>query len=48
MSWPPMILLGRPGRCLAELSGAALLLSDPHSSYPTGAVLPVDGGWTAH
>jgi NAD(P)-dependent dehydrogenase (short-subunit alcohol dehydrogenase family) len=32
----------------SELSGAALLLTDPQASYLTGAVLPVDGGWTAH
>jgi NAD(P)-dependent dehydrogenase (short-subunit alcohol dehydrogenase family) len=32
----------------AELVQAALLLTDPGSSYITGAVLPVDGGWTAH
>jgi NAD(P)-dependent dehydrogenase (short-subunit alcohol dehydrogenase family) len=31
-----------------ELAGAALLLTDPHASYITGAVLPVDGGWTSH
>jgi NAD(P)-dependent dehydrogenase (short-subunit alcohol dehydrogenase family) len=31
-----------------ELAGAALLLTDPQASYITGAVLPVDGGWTAH
>jgi NAD(P)-dependent dehydrogenase (short-subunit alcohol dehydrogenase family) len=31
-----------------ELAGAALLLTDPQASYLTGAVLPVDGGWTAH
>jgi NAD(P)-dependent dehydrogenase (short-subunit alcohol dehydrogenase family) len=31
-----------------ELAQAALLLTDPGSSYITGAVLPVDGGWTAH
>ncbi len=32
----------------AELAAAALLLTDPQSSYLTGVVLPVDGGWTAH
>ena len=31
-----------------ELTGAALLLTDPQSSYLTGAILPVNGGWTAH
>lgn len=31
-----------------ELTGAALLLTDPESGYLTGAVLPVDGGWTSH
>jgi NAD(P)-dependent dehydrogenase (short-subunit alcohol dehydrogenase family) len=31
-----------------ELTGAALLLTDPGSAYLTGAVLPVDGGWTCH
>lgn len=31
-----------------ELAGAALLLTDPQASYLTGAVLPVDGGWTSH
>jgi NAD(P)-dependent dehydrogenase (short-subunit alcohol dehydrogenase family) len=31
-----------------ELAGAALLLTDPRSSYITGVILPVDGGWTAH
>jgi len=41
------IPLGRWGE-LGELTGAALLLTDPQSSYITGAVLPVDGGWTSH
>jgi NAD(P)-dependent dehydrogenase (short-subunit alcohol dehydrogenase family) len=31
-----------------ELAGAALLLTDPQSTFLTGAVLPVDGGWTGH
>jgi NAD(P)-dependent dehydrogenase (short-subunit alcohol dehydrogenase family) len=31
-----------------EITQAALLLTGPQSSYLTGTVLPVDGGWTAH
>jgi NAD(P)-dependent dehydrogenase (short-subunit alcohol dehydrogenase family) len=31
-----------------EIAGSALLLTDPESGYLTGAILPVDGGWTAH
>jgi NAD(P)-dependent dehydrogenase (short-subunit alcohol dehydrogenase family) len=41
------IPLGRWGE-LSELTGAALLLTDPQAGYITGAVLPVDGGWTSH
>ncbi len=33
---------------LDELQAAALLLSSPTSSFTTGAIWSVDGGWTAH
>lgn len=38
--------MGRPG-VISELDGALLFLAGPASSYVTGQVLAIDGGWTA-
>ena len=40
------IPLGRPAEP-AEIAHAVLFLVSPEASYVNGAVLPVDGGWTA-
>jgi NAD(P)-dependent dehydrogenase (short-subunit alcohol dehydrogenase family) len=39
-------MLGRTGEP-SDVAHAALFLASDHASYITGAVLPVDGGWTA-
>ena len=41
------VAMGRWGE-LHEIQGAALYLASAASSYVTGTVLTVDGGWTAH
>ncbi|MFO0940167.1 MAG: SDR family oxidoreductase [Pirellulales bacterium] len=40
------VAMGRWGR-LEEIQGAALYLASSFSSYTTGSMLTVDGGWTA-
>jgi len=39
-------LTGEPGRA-EDVAAAVLYLAGPDSGFVTGAVLPVDGGWTA-
>jgi gluconate 5-dehydrogenase len=40
------IPMGRWGE-LHELAGAVVFLASPASSFVTGTILHVDGGWTA-
>ena len=42
-TFTPMGRLGRRG----EIESAILFLAAPASSYVTGVILPIDGGWCA-
>ena len=41
------IRLERPGKA-SELAGLAIYLASDASSYVTGSIIPIDGGWTCH
>ncbi len=41
------VLLKRPGNA-DEISGLAVYLSSDESSYMTGSIIDIDGGWTCH
>jgi NAD(P)-dependent dehydrogenase (short-subunit alcohol dehydrogenase family) len=40
--WQPLGVVGQPG----DVASAAIFLASDESRFITGAVLPVDGGWT--
>ena len=42
-NFTPMGRAGNP----EEIESAVVFLASPKSSYVTGSVIPVDGGWTA-
>jgi NAD(P)-dependent dehydrogenase (short-subunit alcohol dehydrogenase family) len=44
MGFVPMARLGSP----AEITGAALWLVSDQASFVTGAIIPVDGGFSAY
>ena len=46
-TWNSMSLLGRPLGTPEEVAAAAVFLARDESSFVTGSVLTVDGGWTA-
>ncbi|MDA1189363.1 MAG: glucose 1-dehydrogenase [Chloroflexi bacterium] len=45
--WKTMVALGRFGEP-REIADVVLWLSSDKSSFVSGAVIPVDGGWTVH
>jgi len=42
-NFTPMGRAGNP----EEIESAVVFLASPKSSYVTGSIIPVDGGWTA-